>query len=155
MRAITTRFHDTDQSNPASAPRKLRFDARIKTVILSPVTMSEDNGLIHWEQLDMMADGYTPDFVAIYREFTSQTPELLDLIDREVVGLDFSAVRETAHKIKGSSANFGFVGVSTPMAELELQAREQRNLDGAEEKIRLARENFEKSCQEVRLKRGM
>lgn len=29
---------------------------------------------IDWEQLDMIADGFTPDFVEIYREYLAEIP---------------------------------------------------------------------------------
>jgi histidine phosphotransfer protein HptB len=114
-----------------------------------------DNELIDWEQLDMMADGYTPDFVEIYHEFLIQTPELLDLLEAQLLKGDVNAVRDTAHKIKGSSANFGFVGVSTPMAELELQAKEKGCLEGSAELALKARGNFDQSKAEISGKRGV
>lgn len=117
--------------------------------------MDSKDELIDWEQLDMMADGYTPDFVAIYQEFLAQTPELLDLLEKQLQEGDVEAVRDTAHKIKGSSANFGFVGVSFPMAGVELEAKEKGSLEGSVERTGTARENFEKSRAEIREKRGI
>jgi HPt (histidine-containing phosphotransfer) domain-containing protein len=117
--------------------------------------MGIESELIDWEQLDMMADGYTPDFVEIYREFLDQTPELLKVLERHLLEGDAAAVRDAAHKIKGSSANFGFVGVSGPMSRLELQAKETGDLEGAVERMLEARGNFEKSRIEVHEKRGI
>ena len=111
--------------------------------------------LIDWEQLDMMADGYTPDFVEIYREFLNQTPELLRVLEQHVAGRELAGVRDAAHKIKGSSANFGFVGVSEPMSRIEQQAKDTGNLEGAMEWLVEARRNFESSKSEVREKRGI
>jgi len=111
--------------------------------------------LIDWEQLDMMADGYTPDFVEIYREFLDQTPELIEVMEGHVAGGDVAGVRDAAHKIKGSSANFGFVGVSEPMSRIEQQAKNEGNLEGAMERMLEARGNFERSRSEVREKRGI
>lgn len=111
--------------------------------------------LIDWEQLDMMADGYTPDFVEIYREFLDQTPELLKVLEQHLLEGHMGAVRDAAHKIKGSSANFGFIGVSDPMSRLELQIKQDGNLEGAMERMLEARGNFEKSRSEVHEKRGI
>ena len=110
---------------------------------------------IDWEQLDMMADGYTPEFVEIYREFLDQTPELLDDLDKHLLEGHVRASSEAAHKIKGSSANFGFVGVSAPMSLLELHAKQKGSLDGAADRLFEARENFESAKIEVREKRGI
>lgn len=117
--------------------------------------MGTENELINWEQLDMMADGYTPDFIEIYREFLEQTPELLTQLDAHFTEANAGAVRDVAHKVKGSSANFGFLGVSAPMAHLEQQIKGGGDLSGAEDWMRTARENFEKSRVEVREKRGI
>ena len=103
----------------------------------------------------MMADGYTPDFVEIYREFLDQTPGLLKVLEQHLLEGDMEAVRDSAHKIKGSSANFGFVGVSEPMSRLELRVKEEGDLEGAMERMLEACGNFEKSRIEVHEKRGI
>lgn len=114
-----------------------------------------ENELIDWEQLDMMADGYTPDFVEIYRDFLDQTPELLQALEGRLAEGDLDGARGTAHKIKGSSANFGFLGVSAPMFLIEARAKEERDLEGAVGRLSEARENFERAKAEVREKRGI
>ena len=117
--------------------------------------MGIENELIDWEQLDMMADGYTPDFVEIYRKFLGQTPGLLKALEQHLLEGDVGAARDAAHKIKGSSANFGFVGVSESMSRLELRAKEAGDLEGARERMLEACGNFEKSRIEVHEKRGI
>lgn len=103
----------------------------------------------------MMAFGYTPDFVEIYVEFLKQTPELLGQL-REAEGCgNVTRVAELAHKIKGSALNFGFVGVSSPMEALEKQAKSAGNLEGAQEWIRRAEENFAAACAEVKAQRNI
>ena len=117
--------------------------------------MSTENELIDWEQLDMMADGYTPDFVEIYQEFLDQTPDLLKALENHLANKDIDAARDAAHKVKGSSANFGFIGVSAPMSRLEQQAKEMGILDGGAAWALEARENFERSKAEIHAKRGI
>ena len=117
--------------------------------------MGVESELIDWEQLDMMADGYTPDFVEIYREFLDQTPELLRVLEQHVAAGNVAGAQDDAHKIKGSSANFGFVGVSEPMSRIERQAKDEGNLEGAMERVLEARWSFERSGIEVREKRGI
>lgn len=117
--------------------------------------MGNRSKLIDWEQLDMIADGYMPDFVQIYMEFIDQTPELLDALDQRISLDDLDGAREAAHKIRGSSANFGFVGVSHPLAEFEQQVKEKGTLAGAVNRLSGVRENFAKSCAEVSEKRGI
>jgi HPt (histidine-containing phosphotransfer) domain-containing protein len=117
--------------------------------------MAENGNLVDWEQMDMMADGYSPEFILIYYEFIDQLPELLDALDAFIAANNLSGVREVAHKIKGSAANFGFVGVSAPMAAIEIVAKERHALEGAGEKSSAARSNFKKSQAEVLAKRGV
>jgi HPt (histidine-containing phosphotransfer) domain-containing protein len=117
--------------------------------------MGEPIELVNWEQLDMIAFGYTQEFVDIYHEFLKQTPELLDALEQARVNGDVDAVIAYAHKLTGSALNFGFSGVSGPMTTLERDTKERRNLVGAEEKIRLARENFEAGRKEVFSARGI
>ena len=117
--------------------------------------MATESERIDWDQLDMMADGYTRDFVEIYREFIGQTPELLDALEKHLRDDNLAAARDAAHKIKGSSANFGFVGVSGPMSRLEMKAKEEGSLEGAPEAMLEARENFEGAKAEIREKRGI
>jgi len=117
--------------------------------------MGIESELIDWEQLDMMADGYTPDFVEIYREFLDQTPDLLKVLEQRLLEGDARGVRDAAHKIKGSSANFGFVGVSDPMSRIELRVKEEGDLESARERMLEALGNFEKSRIEVHEKRGI
>jgi HPt (histidine-containing phosphotransfer) domain-containing protein len=117
--------------------------------------MGDPIGLVNWEQLDMVAFGYTQDFVEIYHEFLMQTPELLDALEQARVSGDVDAVIAYAHKLMGSALNFGFPGVSGPMTALERDTKERKNLVGAEEKIRLSRENFEAGRKEVFSARGI
>jgi HPt (histidine-containing phosphotransfer) domain-containing protein len=117
--------------------------------------MGMENELIDWEQLDMMADGYTPEFVEIYRDFLNQTPELLLTLERHLIECDLNGAREAAHKIKGSSANFGFLGVSAPMFLIEVRAKEEGTLEGAAERLSEARQNFERARAEIHEKRGI
>lgn len=97
----------------------------------------------------MVAFGYTQDFLEIYADFTSQTPLLLaQVAEAERLG-EVQKVADLAHKIKGSALNFGFAGVSTPMAEVEAQANASGTLDGAADKIARALSNFELAKAEV------
>lgn len=111
--------------------------------------MDDSSQILDWEQLDMVAFGYTPDFLEIYAEFTSQTPLLLEQVaEAERLG-EVQKVADLAHKIKGSALNFGFSGVSTPMAEVEAQAKASGTLDGVAGQIARALSNFEQAKAEV------
>ena len=77
---------------------------------------------IDWEQLDMIADGFTPDFVEIYREYLTEIPLLFIELRNKIRANDANQVAWTAHQIKGSSANFGFIGVNQPAAKFEPEA---------------------------------
>ncbi len=103
----------------------------------------------------MMADGYTPDFVEIYHEFLEQTPSLLEALDAYLAAGDLAKTCELAHKIKGSSANFGFVGVTTPLVQLESTARDTGTLTGGSALVQAARRNFLTIREEVHAQRGI
>lgn len=111
--------------------------------------MGEASKLVDWEQLDMMAFGYAPEFVSIYLEFLQQVPQLFEFLDEAVRGKDADKVAKLAHMIKGSTLNFGFSGVSSLMEEMEADARDRGVLDRAEDLLRVARQNFELGRAEV------
>lgn len=79
--------------------------------------------MVDWEQLDMIADGFTPNFVEIYRQYLAEIPLLFSELRKRIRANDANQVARTAHQIKGSSANFGFVGVSQPTGKLEEEAK--------------------------------
>ncbi len=79
--------------------------------------------LIDWEQLDMIADGFTPDFVEIYREFEADLPRILRELAAALLAGDANLAARTAHQAKGSAANFGFLAFSALMAHIESQAK--------------------------------
>lgn len=117
--------------------------------------MGAESKLIDWEQLDMMAFGYAPEFVAIYLEFLQQIPQLFEFLDEALAGKDADKVAKLAHMIKGSTLNFGFLGVGSLMEELETDARNRVTLDRAAELIRKARENFALARTEVSERRNI
>lgn len=79
--------------------------------------------LIDWEQLDMIADGFEPEFVEIYHEFLAEMPGLFSTLREKMAQNDPLQVSRVAHQIKGSAANFGFVGISRPFAALEQESK--------------------------------
>ena len=107
---------------------------------------------IDWEQLDMIADGFTPDFVEIYEEFLQETPGLFLQLRHLLTANDPLAASKIAHQIKGSCANFGFIGVSQPMAKLEIDGK-AGTLQSAPEWLREAENAFQQAALEVKAKR--
>lgn len=109
---------------------------------------------IDWEQLDMIADGFAPDFVEIYYEYLAEMPGLLGNLRQAVLAEDAPIAARVAHQIKGSSANFGFIGVSHPASELEQEAKEgslARGLDLTTE----AENGFQAAAAEVKARVGV
>jgi HPt (histidine-containing phosphotransfer) domain-containing protein len=109
---------------------------------------------IDWEQLDMIADGFTPDFVEIYHEYVAEIPMLFNDMRQKVHGNDAAAAARVAHQIKGSSANFGFTGVSQPIAELEQQSK-AGSLDNAPILLAEAETGFAQAVAEVKALRSV
>ena len=116
--------------------------------------MDDEMKVIDWEQMDMIADGYTLDFVEICREFAGEIPGLLAALDEVCNANDIAKAARVAHQIKGSAANFGFVGVSVPIAAVEAAAK-AGSLEGFSAHLELARTNFEKAQSELLESRGI
>jgi len=112
------------------------------------------NPPVDWEQLDMIADGFTPDFLEIYQEYLVEIPALFGDLRQKIVGGDAMQVARSAHQIKGSSANFGFIGVSAPMANLEHQAK-AGSIANASSLLAEAEAGFQNGLAEVKEKRGV
>jgi HPt (histidine-containing phosphotransfer) domain-containing protein len=113
-----------------------------------------DSPVVDWEQLDMIADGYAPDFVEIYREFEVDLPRILsDLKDALAAG-DAMLVSRAAHQAKGSAANFGFTEFSGVMARIEHQAK-AGSLDGVDAHLAAANGLFQQSLAAVKSARGI
>lgn len=109
---------------------------------------------VDFDQLDMIADGYTEDFVEIYHDFEQDLPRILGEVK---AGIDANAAEvasRAAHQAKGSAANFGFVGFTTLMAELESNARDG-SLAGAGEVLDRASVIFSQSLALVKAERGI
>ena len=78
-----------------------------------------DPRLIDWEQMDMIADGYSPEFLEILGEFLAEIPVMLESLAGLESSGDLDKASKVAHQIKGSAANFGFLAVSSAAAEIE------------------------------------
>ena len=112
------------------------------------------SSVIDWEQLDMIADGFTEDFVEIYREFVAEIPGLFATLQSNIAAADTAQAARTAHQLKGSSANFGFIGISQPMSALEQEAK-GGSLANAPEHLSSARAGFSAAVLEVNEKHGV
>lgn len=115
--------------------------------------MSATNSLIDWEQLEAIADGWPEDFVEIYHEFLKEIPADLARLNAAVASADCSEASALAHRIKGSAANFGFVGVQNAALDLEVLAR-QGTLQGASLILGGAQQSFAAGVEEVKARVG-
>ena len=102
----------------------------------------------------MIADGFTPDFVEIYQEYIAEIPQLLSDLGQKIVATDTVNAAKLAHQVKGSSANFGFVGVSHPIAQIEQDAK-AGSLASAQLLLAQAQSGFRQAVAEVKAKRGV
>lgn len=109
---------------------------------------------IDWEQLDMIADGFTPDFVEIYREFEVDLPRILGEAGAAFAAGDATKLSRAAHQAKGSAANFGFVAFSATMARVEAQAK-AGTVAGLDAELATAERIFRESLAEVKAQRGV
>jgi len=104
--------------------------------------------------MDMIADGYSQEFVEICREFVGEIPGLFTVLEEICIADDIVKAARVSHQIKGSSANFGFVGVSVPMAALEAVAK-SGSLEGFSDLLERARANFDQARAELLERRGV
>lgn len=110
--------------------------------------------MIDWEQLDMIADGFTEEFVEIYHEFVGEIPGLFTTLQGNIEAADATQAARTAHQLKGSAANFGFIGISQPMAALEQEAKAGA-LANAPQHLSSAQAGFSAAVLEVKDQRGV
>ena len=116
--------------------------------------MADERKVIDWEQMDMIADGYSQEFVEICREFIGEIPGLFGTLETICEGSDIAKAARVSHQIKGSASNFGFIGVSVPMAALEAVAK-SGSLENFSGYLEEARANFDQGCAELLAKRGV
>lgn len=109
---------------------------------------------IDWEQMDMIADGYSAEFLEILNEFAGEMPALLASLQTACTNGECAEVVKVAHQIKGSAANFGFRSVSTAAAEIEVRAK-AGTLDGCVDQLALSQTAFSASLDELRSSRGV
>lgn len=82
-----------------------------------------DSDLIDWEQLEMIfgeeEDVLDDDMVELFQEFIEDGKERFDIIKGTSFEADKDKIAKESHKLKGSASNFGFVKVSSLLAEIE------------------------------------
>lgn len=102
----------------------------------------------------MIADGYTPDFVEIYREFEIDLPRILSEVKTALVAGDTVRTSRAAHQAKGSAANFGFLDFSGTMARIEQEAK-AGSIAGLDSQLETATQLFHQSLAAVKAERGI
>lgn len=102
----------------------------------------------------MIADGFTPDFVEIYREFEIDLPRILREASAALAAGDLGKLARSAHQAKGSAANFGFAGFSGVMARIETQAKTGA-ATGLGAELQTAERLFVESLAQVKSERGI
>jgi len=108
------------------------------------------NQNLDWAQFEAITCGLLPDFLQIYQEFEKELPKLFDALQAAITSSSSYQVANLAHQIKGSAANFGFVGTSKEMAALEYEAQKNGGtLHRAEKHLAAAREAFQQAKSEV------
>ncbi|MEO6848679.1 MAG: Hpt domain-containing protein [Chthoniobacterales bacterium] len=105
--------------------------------------------LIDWDQLDMIADGYTEDFVEIYKEFCQEVPLLFRELEDALSRSDVKAVASVSHTLKGSSSNFGMIAMGEFLKKIEFHAK-NGSLDGLTETLGETKMVFENSIALIR-----
>lgn len=87
---------------------------------------------IDWEHLHHISDGSVEFELELLQLFTQDSYSQLKLLKEAIAILDFRAIEEASHHIKGASANVGAIRMQAAAAELEQQAR-QKQLDAPDQ----------------------
>ena len=109
---------------------------------------------VDWEQLDVIAFDYAPEFVDIYREFADGVPGMIDALEAAAAEGSLDAIVKAAHKIKGSALNFGFAALGGIAAATESDARDGRAPGDVPGLVAALRDAFSRATEEVRQKKG-
>ncbi len=78
---------------------------------------------IDWQQLDLIADDYSPEFVEIFDEFMADMPGQLSELESMVASGQQLEASRAAHALKGSASNFGFVSFAAAMLRIEREGK--------------------------------
>jgi len=132
----------------------MRLGFRVAIVAVRRQTAGMSDVAIDWEQLDMIADGFTEDFVEIYREFEMDLPRILRDASAALAAGEATQLSRAAHQAKGSAANFGFTGFSGVMARIEAQAK-AGSVEGLAPELQTAERLFAESLAQVKSQRGI
>jgi HPt (histidine-containing phosphotransfer) domain-containing protein len=101
---------------------------RIKTVIStgSEVTSEEFWQPVDWEHLHQLSDN-NPEFEQELLEvFVADSYTVLVLLKQSIAVQDARQLEQSAHHIKGASANVGAIAIYSVAVQLEQQARAQQ-----------------------------
>jgi len=103
---------------------------------------------VDWDLLDAISEDWSMEFSEIYDEFVQELQsgwnELRDLCNSD----SLDAARKQSHKLKGSSANFGFEGCRHIAESIERQLTEGSQ-QGIPELLSRGQEAIESSLKEV------
>ncbi len=114
---------------------------------LSPEEKRSDSQ-IDWDLLADVSGDWEQDFIPIVEEFISDVIPMLDNLEQLCEGSSDEESCRAAHSLKGSSANFGFVGFSALMAEAERELKAGRKV--APDLLQRSRVVLNTSIEEVR-----
>lgn len=76
--------------------------------------------LVDWEQLSLIADDCSPEFVEIYVDFITRFRGQLVELEEGISELDSKVVAGLAHQVKGSAGSFGLMRISTMASNMEV-----------------------------------
>ena len=92
----------------------------------APAQAPDAPALVDWSRLDELREFDTPDGAivrAAVDAFTAQAPGLLSALRSHAQRGDASAVRDTAHALKGSASNVGAVSLASLASSIERAGR--------------------------------
>lgn len=105
--------------------------------------------VVDWEQLEAVADGFSPEFLEILEELKVETPDLFAKLSDQVNAGNLPDAGRIAHQLKGALANFGFAEAAQKLKALELEARANATIPVIIAKLGEARDAYERGLSEL------
>ena len=106
------------------------------------------DALIDWEQLEMIfgeeEDEFDEDMAELFQEFLEDAVDRFKALFESEFSNEREVVAKEAHKLKGSSANFGFADVASHLANIENNI-ESLSQDDFESSLAKAKNSFSES----------
>jgi PAS domain S-box-containing protein len=119
---------ERNATTPESTNSEYQDSNSINTAIISqqPISTATPHIEIDWDYLNSLSvgnEGFKDELLNVYIE---SIPPHLEALKIAIATINYHAIAQEAHFLKGSSASVGITAIELPAAELELQGNNQK-----------------------------